>query len=491
MYCSNCGNRIPDGSGFCPFCGTAVKKIQQKSESENEQYVQAEQIAPAADTAARYAAPAAPESYRTVETVQAEPTYANEPAVCCPPDETPYEAAQPFPPAVPSAFQAQPGQPAESKPAGKRKGKALFFVLGGAALVAVAAAVLIPISIHNDRQTRYNEGAELLENGEYAAAEEIFLSLGSFDDSADMAAYAGKGVKYESAVRDMRSGEYRTAKQTFDSIAGFKDSSALSKQCAQGIDYTSAMEYYNAGDYENAEALFYQTGDFLDALKLAAECGSRNDYADAKALMAEGSYEMAEDLLEPLPSKLFPDKDELIAECDNMQLYLEAQSLRDSGSRYEAYTLFNSLGNFRDSSDMAAACTVPKPRTGETYHNGAYISSACTLIIKPPKTDGSSTYFKLYSTNGDLVSSVFINAGDEARIDIPSGDYRFKSAYGYGDWFGENDMFGDDGVYEVLKSNSTSEIFTLKYNYSYTLSLRTVVTDGGGIPTRSEERQAF
>lgn len=37
MFCSNCGNQIEDGSGFCPFCGAAQNTQQQYTQQASQQ----------------------------------------------------------------------------------------------------------------------------------------------------------------------------------------------------------------------------------------------------------------------------------------------------------------------------------------------------------------------------------------------------------------------------------------------------------------------
>lgn len=361
-------------------------------------------------------------------------------------------------------------------------------------MVVILAAIIIPVSIHSRKQAQYEEGTTLLENREFEQAEEIFVSLGGFSDAADKAAYARQGIEYESAKLLYEAKDYAAAESAFKALGDFEDTAALAETCRKAMDYKNAKELFEAGDYAAAEELFVKAGSYEDAQEMAKESGNLADYEEAKELMEAEDYEAAKELLNPLDGAIIPDLNDVIRECDNNISYRKGQEQLEAGEHYAAYKTFSALGDFEDAEEQAKACIVDPPSTGQTYRNDAYGGSACSLIFKPPTGDGSRTYIKLYSADNTLVSTVFINAGDQAKIALPAGDYRIKAAYSFGDWFGEEDMFGDEGVYELLKSDLTNPIFSLESDWTYTLTLRTSESNPGSgkdVPTVRDSRDGF
>ena len=71
---------------------------------------------------------------------------------------------------------------------------------------------------------------------------------------------------------------------------------------------------------------------------------------------------------------------------------------------------------------------------------------------------------------------------------MPAGKYILKVAYGYGDWFGEKEMFGSKGTYQRLQSSDTSDIFEIG-NGDYELTLRS--SSNGNVGTKDEDRSGF
>lgn len=113
MYCTKCGAQIPDGSTFCTSCGARVGGVVD----------QAEPVAfPVGDAPA--AAPAGQHAPQGASAHMAAQSRYEEPMT------EPAEAAQPF---VPT--------PQPTKP--KRRGRIVAAVIGGVAIVAIVAAIVI------------------------------------------------------------------------------------------------------------------------------------------------------------------------------------------------------------------------------------------------------------------------------------------------------------------------------------------------------------
>lgn len=519
MYCKKCGNPVSETSRFCPRCGTPLTGKKQENIQEN---IPQENIQESGTGIyGQPAEPVIPDPYpETVSEGVPDTVF----------ETVPETVSEDVPDTV---FETGPKTVPEQSYGSRKSHKTLFILIGAAVLVVILAAVIIPVAMRRAKQKQYDEASSWLKKGEYDKAQEAFESLGGFEDASDKAEYAEKwmeydeaddalrderysealdgfeslgdfedasekaaqaeqGMNYEKAVEDMEAGRYSEALDSFEALKGFKDAGALALKCQQAVDYESAAALYEAGDYEAAGALYESAGDYEDAQELAEKCSAQIDYAEAKSCMEEGKYVKAADILQSLDADQFPDRDELLEKCENEIRYFEAHEMLDAGFNYDAYKLFKKLGDFRDSKALAESCKVTKPATGETYRNSAYKGSACDLVIKPPTGDGSCTYLKVYTSDGIHVSSVFINAGDKAKIKLPAGDYILKSAYGYGDWFGETDMFGDEGNYEVLKVDYLNEVFSFQKNYEYTLSLRCgSLATGDDVPTERENRKDF
>ena len=113
MYCTKCGAQIPDGSTFCTSCGARVGGVEDQAESVAFPVEDAPASAPAGQQAPQGAS----------AHMAAQPRYEE-------PMTEPAEASQPF---VPTP---QPKKP-------KHKGRIVAAVIGGVAVVAIVAAIVI------------------------------------------------------------------------------------------------------------------------------------------------------------------------------------------------------------------------------------------------------------------------------------------------------------------------------------------------------------
>ncbi len=483
MICEHCHVVVPDTMRFCPVCGRDVAEEQAKAAREAE-----EKAAREAEEQAASVSPAeAAETSGEASGAGGPDDSAAEPV------ETPADDAQsPVSVETPQALIPQDGQSESEQPkhnAGKKK---KFAFIGGAILLAAICAVLVPLLIHNVRQTHYNEGVTLFEQGDYAAAQAMFESLRSFDDSEEMARYCENKLAYQSAAALLDQGDYSGAQAAFIALGSFEDAAVQAKFCENTLAYADAMALEEAGDMQAAADAFAALGDFSDAADQAEFCTNTIAYGEAEALVGQGDYTSAKAMFSELADAGFSDAADRYQYCVDKLAYFDAEALLSQGAYYDAYLAFDALGGFEDAWDRMDDCIQTFPETGETYHNEDYSARGCSLTIKPPDSDGSWNYLKLYAENGDLVSCVAIAKGDTSKIWLPKGSYQIKAAYGYGDWFGETDLFGDDGYYYILlNSADDSDSFTLKSNYAYTLTLRSVTTSDGNIDMETEAREDF
>lgn len=428
MKCVSCGQELVDGVKFCKYCG-ARQIVDEPVPAPSETVVQPVPVPAPSDTAS---VPPVTQEISQVEPVQVEPAQ--------------------FEP-VPVVDMGVPvGQPpiAPSEPPKKKKSKLWMAIVGILAVLAVAGGVAYHVAETKRAEAlaqAYAQAQELYAGGSYQAAVEAFTELEDYEDSAAMAERANLWLAAQAA--EEKAGEdpaaWDAAAQAYDLI------------------------------HEGA------------AQEAAQNCRDNSAYFTAADLMAAGSWSEASEAFAPLAESSFKDAADLQLECDTHVTADKAEALLAEGSNYEAYKLFltlvgRSYEGLPDFGERAAACVVDFPSTGVVYSNPDYSSTAVPLTIKE---GGSYVYYKIYSGD-DLVRTVFISPNSSATVNLPAGTYRMNEAHGEL-WFGEDDMFGDDGVYYRC-SFGGSETFELRSGYSYEISSS---GEGTGIGTSATDRESF
>jgi len=439
----------------------------------------------------------------------------------------PYYPPQPeYPPA--------PVNPPAPKPERKKAGtkKLAIIISSCAAVVVLAIAAVIFLNIQADRAATaaaYEEAVTLMEQGRYARAKEMFLELGDYNDSEDLvvecqkimdyematqlmdrgshreaktafealgsyrnsselAIECQKIMDYEAAVQLLNNGNYTAAKAAFDALGNFRDSAVLAAECQTEIDYISAIGFMESESYELAIVIFTNLGSYKDSEELAEECGNWINYIEAVALMAAENHHAARDLLTPLADVWFEDSIFLIQDCNNIINYNDGLKALEDGLFYTAYRHFRMAGGYSDAYEKMDLCIQDQPASGQIYRNPDYTGSAVSLRIRTPRNDTRPTFIKIYAENGTLVSSVFIRGGDSPTVRLPANTYMIKTAYGE-NWFGPDEMFGDDNAYYQTLLLEGSTLYAFQRNYNYTLTLRDAVD--GNVGTQNESRGGF
>ena len=214
---------------------------------------------------------------------------------------------------------------------------------------------------------------------------------------------------------------------------------ALLETAIKGLKYDNAVQLVEKLDFEKAMAIFTELGDFLD---------SKAQYDSAKGKM-----------------------DELNKKYD------AAQALYDNGEYYKAMVAWNEISEWKDSADKAKSCKQTMPDNGSMKKGSGSIS----MKINAPSS--INALLRVYNSSGEVVAQTFIAAGKNTTIKLGAGTYTIKVAYGT-EWYGEKDLFGAKGAYLQLK-NGTSETFSLKKNYTYTLTLQSGTSGNVGSKTVS------
>jgi tetratricopeptide (TPR) repeat protein len=214
---------------------------------------------------------------------------------------------------------------------------------------------------------------------------------------------------------------------------------ALLENAIKGLKYDNALKLVENLKFDEAMAIFSDLGDFLD---------SKTQYDAAKKKLD-----------------------------DYNKKYEDAQALYDNGEFYKAMVAWNEISEWKDSAEKAKTCKQTMPENGSMKKGSGNIS----MKVNAPSS--INALMRVYNSKGEVVAQVFIAAGKNATIKLGAGTYTIKVAYGT-EWYGEKDLFGAKGAYLQLK-NGTSESFTLKKNYSYTLTLQSGTSGNVGSKTVS------
>ena len=374
--------------------------------------------------------------------------------------------------------------PPEKQTGTKRCGKKIFLM---AAVILLAACVILAFVFTGvTNANRYDRAAALMNAGEFMQAKDEFTKLSAYKDSAAQAENCQKISDFIAAAKLMEAGKYDEAKHAFEALGDYTGAREKAQECQNAIDYHAALSLLNEGKLQEALAAFNKLGSFSDAAAKANECQLSLDYEVAKALMDQGDISGARSAFSALGG--FKDSAQMAQNCQSSIDYAAADAAFQQGNYYTAFVLFSSLGSYNDSAARAESCKQHSA-TGELYRNPAFASKACQIMIKTPD-DGYSTYIKIYSGN-NLVSEVYSTSGKQMNVKLPSGTYDIRIAYGK-NWFGTDEMFGDDGVYKVLvfdNNGTQTPGITFSSNYIYSLSLRQ--DDGGNAGAQTVGRGSF
>jgi len=413
-----------------------------------------------------------------------------------------------------------PSEEKSKKPVNKRK----LIVIFSCCVVVLTAVVFIILYI--GKVSDYEKAITLMEDGKHDLALEFLNELEDFRDAVSLSIECQNFIDYDNATQLLSRGEYSQAKLVFSSLGVFKDSASKAEECQKYIDYSLAIEVMQLGEYEKARDIFISLGLFLNSASLIAECDNNLAYNEAVRLMEEGIYEHAIPILEPLITLHFLDSFELLELCNDYIVYNEAITLMSLGKFidaqdlliplasfdfeesllllmeciysqadsayteglfYTAYVLFRDIIGYKDSKSRAEVCIQDNPTTSELFRNSDFSGRSVSVRVRTPRDQNYPTFLKVYNEDGIHISSTFIHGGDSFTLRIPSGTYIFKAAYGQ-DWFGEEEMFGDVGLYQTLIFDDTTTI-RLSSNYTYTLTLGGV-TDGN-VGAQDESRNDF
>ncbi|MBQ6451416.1 MAG: zinc ribbon domain-containing protein [Solobacterium sp.] len=354
----------------------------------------------------------------------------------------------------------------------KTKKKSLLPII----LALLAVVCIIGFVIFSNMKKKYDQASEAYAQGDYSTAAELYSSLGGYKDAKTMHENAllwidAQGLR-DSAGKDPD--QWTRAAEAFDLID--EESAADEAElCRNKSTYYTAYNIMaddpaDAAVINKAMDLFKQCGGILDADEQIENCEHAISYSEAMELFSNGNWAEAYEIFSDLSQYDYKDADDLETESYTRSIYEQAEAALAEGHNYEAYKLFDKIDDmfYDDLPDLREkrdACILAAPASGVVYRNSAYSNNAVQLTIN--NSGYKNSYVKLYMGD-NLVMTVFIREDATATFWLPAGTYRMNKAYG-DDWFGTDDMFGDEGRYWKC-SFGGSETFTLEAGYGYEIS---------------------
>lgn len=139
----------------------------------------------------------------------------------------------------------------------------------------------------NRDQERYDKAINLMKNGEYTEAAELFAETGSYRDSQSYWKSLQRYIKYDEADESQYAyaqklygeGNLEQAFSVFQDLGNYKDSPLMVAHITLGLQdemekriYTAAVQYYKSGEYSLALEGLSQLDDYEESLELKTRC---------------------------------------------------------------------------------------------------------------------------------------------------------------------------------------------------------------------------
>ncbi|MBP3633019.1 MAG: zinc ribbon domain-containing protein [Oscillospiraceae bacterium] len=126
--------------------------------------------------------------------------------------------------------------------------------------------------------------------------------------------------------------------------------------------------------------------------------------------------------------------------------------------------------------DCGTMRPMTAPKSGTVYTDAKkYYGSSLTFNA----AGDFNTFVKLKDENGNDIFSFFVNAGETAKVNVPTGNYYLYMAHG-NDWYGPELAFGEETYYE-----KEEQVFDF-YNYLWTYTMD-YGEDGNGVTVEVQE----
>ena len=204
------------------------------------------------------------------------------------------------------------------------------------------------------RLLSYARAFQNYENGDFEAAGYGFQALGDFKDSLLMDSYCRARQQEAVAQAAFTSEDAEAAvlglieaASIYTELSLFRDSDMRAADCRDQI-FGKAKEWMNLNQYDEAAYGFEALGDWQESRVL-------KEYCKAASLEQKGAYLEAADLFSQIPDVL-----DSVSRAENvrMQIYHQAEELKEKGDFEAAAAAFESLGSYRDAKEQADRAVV-------------------------------------------------------------------------------------------------------------------------------------
>ena len=364
-------------------------------------------------------------------------------------------------------------------------------------LIAVIIIIAIAFLVFMSPPFRYGQGMNAFRAGDYTSAQETFSSLGNYSESEAWAKDSATMIEVE---KDVEAKEYKSAIEKLDGLTVAKDQMIMFKNIIKAENclndgkeaiedlgevvnkkhYEQAFFYLYLADKNQAEDSDYDEAKLNEYKEvahasanpkitaLADEAEKGLAYAEAEELYQSGKYDEAKTKFTELGD--YMDAAQRAENCDatkaeKQSAYDEAEQLFNEKKFYQALKKFEEARPYLDATDRISDCYQETPESGTLKTS---TGSGATLTAKAPK-GVRNFYLKFYQDNR-LVGTVFIRSGESADLSLPTGKTKVNMATGT-QWFGETDLFGENGMYVTLSGSNSDKSFTFSSGTQYNLTL--------------------
>ena len=176
-----------------------------------------------------------------------------------------------------------------------------------------------------------------MREGKYELAQEQLLKVADRGDVISLI----RTCRYAIACSAQEKGDYAAAAELFETLGVYEEAETRAKKCR----YTAGMNALGAGDLDTAAEQLRLAGDYEDAQQRFADAAKTLGYA----ALEQGDYETAIAWLEQL------DRAGEVGDALNRAAYAYAAQLESTGRLEAAALEYAALGNYQDSAERARA----------------------------------------------------------------------------------------------------------------------------------------
>ena len=477
MFCTKCGNQLPDSVAFCPFCGNKLAGI------------------PAAPVAPVAVAPVAPVAAPVVEAPVAPVAPVAAPVVEAPAAPVaPVAAPVVEAPAAPVAPVAAPvvEAPVATQPAPKKKHTLLIVIIAVVAALAVAAGALYFTGVFDNlfgssQSEKESEGGKGGSKGENTSADDVATDFAKLIMVSDIKAQSKLCIfDYEQYVQD-------------DFLTDYEDEDEFFEEAGDelGEDISSWKEFYAAYLANSKDYLANRYGDdyTIKAKITGTEELDEDEIADVIDDLLEdfGDYmdkDKAEDVRE---GKLYTVKLTIDGEEDKSVYTAEIVVVKYDGAwkvadySYRAATDSNAESTTpskdQDNKVTTRVPNVTAPPIEDSYEEPSYTEPSYDeedhtepSYTYPEDSNNNASSNDRPGNNGSSAMNIYGTITNNSYINLWADLY-----FSFDDnWVNETYNFantGDDQVVDLYLSNSVDGVVVEVIFVPATMSTRQYIID--------------